>query len=55
MTRLSAPSVFLSAGVVTVSWYPPGASDDEGQPPDRLIPLLLDTAAKYDVKVRDTE
>ncbi|XP_067945702.1 glycoprotein endo-alpha-1,2-mannosidase-like [Watersipora subatra] len=38
-------------GVVAVSWYPPSTADDEGEPPDRLIPAILDAADKYDVKV----
>lgn len=38
-------------GVVSVSWYPEGMEDDEGFPPDPLIPLLLDVAHMYSVKV----
>ena len=38
-------------GVVSVSWYPNGLADDEGTPPDPLIPKLLDTAYKYAIKV----
>ena len=38
-------------GVVSASWYPPGLADDEGIPPDSLIPLLLDIAHKYAIKV----
>lgn len=38
-------------GVVSVSWYPPGLADDEGTPPDTLIPILLDIAHKYAIKV----
>ena len=38
-------------GVVSASWYPTGLADDEGIPPDSLIPLLLDTAHKYSIKV----
>lgn len=38
-------------GVISVSWYPPGLADDEGLPPDSLIPLLLDIAHKYAIKV----
>lgn len=34
-----------------MSWYPTGESDDEGEPPDRLIPTLLNAAEKYDLKV----
>ena len=38
-------------GVISVSWYPVGKSDDEGFPPDPLIPPLLDIAHAYSVKV----
>lgn len=38
-------------GVIAVSWYPSGMADDEGTPPDLLIPQLLDTAQKYAIKV----
>lgn len=38
-------------GVVSVSWYPLGDADDEGFPPDPLVPLLLDLAYVYSVKV----
>lgn len=38
-------------GVVAVSWYPPGLADDEGYPPDPLLPLLLDAAWAYSIKV----
>jgi glycoprotein endo-alpha-1,2-mannosidase len=38
-------------GVVSVSWYPPGKADDEGIPPDPLLPLILDIAQMYFIKV----
>lgn len=38
-------------GVMSVSWYPEGMSDDEGGPPDELIPDLLNIAHKYGVQV----
>ncbi len=38
-------------GVVSVSWYPKGISDDEGGPPDELMSQLLDIALKYSIKV----
>lgn len=38
-------------GVIAVSWYPAGMSDDEGPPPDPVIPVLLDAAFKYSIKV----
>ena len=41
------------SGVIAVSWYPSGQNDDEGLPPDRLMPAILDAADKYDLKVND--
>ena len=38
-------------GVLCVSWYPPGLSDDEGPPPDTQIPLLLDIAHNHSIAV----
>lgn len=38
-------------GVVSVSWYPSGDADDEGLPPDSLLPLLLDIAHLYSIQV----
>ena len=38
-------------GVISVSWYPKGLGDDEGFPPDPLIPDLLDIAEMYSIKV----
>lgn len=38
-------------GVIAVSWYPAGLSDDEGPPPDPVIPVLLDSALEYGIKV----
>lgn len=38
-------------GVIAVSWYPAGLSDDEGPPPDPVIPVLLAAALKHGVKV----
>lgn len=38
-------------GVIAVSWYPPGMKDDNGEPTDALVPLLLDVAHKYLMKV----
>ena len=34
-------------GVVSVSWYPSGLSDDEGPLPDSVIPVLLDAALTH--------
>ena len=38
-------------GVLVVSWYPPDRGDDNGVPVDGLIPILLDHAGKYSLKV----
>lgn len=38
-------------GVLVVSWYPPNKEDENGVPVDGLIPVLLDHAAKYSLKV----
>lgn len=38
-------------GVLSVSWYPAGKADDEGFPPDPLVPLLLDIAEMYSIQV----
>ena len=38
-------------GTLSVSWYPPGTADDEGQSWDDVIPLLLDKAEKYKASV----
>ena len=38
-------------GVLVVSWYPPDEADKEGEPFDKLFPLLLDTAMNYSVKI----
>ena len=50
VTALGVLCVTVS-GVVAVSWYPPGMSDDNGRPVDPHIPLLLDAANKYHLKV----
>ncbi|XP_061177404.1 glycoprotein endo-alpha-1,2-mannosidase-like [Saccostrea echinata] len=39
------------AGVLAVSWYPPNDADNEGKQPDKLTPLILDMADKYQLKV----
>ncbi|KAI6653864.1 hypothetical protein LOD99_3366 [Oopsacas minuta] len=38
-------------GVLALSWYPPGNADEEGRPSDSLVPLLLDIANKFSIKV----
>ncbi|XP_043924511.1 glycoprotein endo-alpha-1,2-mannosidase-like [Protopterus annectens] len=40
-----------SAGVVALSWYPPGMADEAGEPADDIVPSLLDAAHKYQLKV----
>ena len=41
----------LFPGVIAVSWYPPGLKDDNGEPTDDFVPLLLEVAHKYHIKV----
>ena len=38
-------------GVVAVSWYPPGTADEEGKPSDSLVPLLLEIADNFSIKI----
>lgn len=38
-------------GVIAVSWYPPGMKDDNGEPVDDIVPMLMNVALKYSVKV----
>lgn len=38
-------------GVAAVSWYPPNMKDDNGEPTDDIVPLLLEVAHKYHIKV----
>ncbi|KAJ8291214.1 hypothetical protein GJAV_G00022700 [Gymnothorax javanicus] len=38
-------------GVLALSWYPPALKDDNGDTTDEIVPLILDTAQKYQVKV----
>ncbi len=38
-------------GVISVSWYPREKADEEGFPPDPLIPMLLNKAQLYSIKV----
>lgn len=39
------------SGVLALSWYPPGMKDDNGEPTEDIVPLILDVASKYKVKV----
>ncbi|KAL2098518.1 hypothetical protein ACEWY4_004998 [Coilia grayii] len=38
-------------GVLAISWYPPGMSDDNGEFSDNIVPLVLDAAHTYQIKV----
>lgn len=38
-------------GVIAVSWYPPKMADDNGQSMDEFMPLILQVAHKYHIKV----
>lgn len=38
-------------GVIAVSWYPPNMKDDNGEATDDIVPLLLEVAQKYHIKV----
>ncbi|XP_065100865.2 glycoprotein endo-alpha-1,2-mannosidase [Paramisgurnus dabryanus] len=40
-----------SVGVLAISWYPPNMKDDNGEEIDGLVPLILDAAEKYQLKV----
>ncbi|NXG90949.1 MANEA mannosidase, partial [Stercorarius parasiticus] len=40
-----------STGVIVLSWYPPGMADENGEPTDDLVPVILDYAHKYNLKV----
>ncbi|XP_030641061.1 glycoprotein endo-alpha-1,2-mannosidase isoform X2 [Chanos chanos] len=41
----------LRTASIAVSWYPPGKHDENGDSTDDILPLLLDVAHKYQVKV----
>lgn len=36
---------------MAVSWYPPDMRDDNGESVDEFMPLLLEVAHKYHIKV----
>jgi glycoprotein endo-alpha-1,2-mannosidase len=38
-------------GVLVLSWYPPAKADENGEPSDALVPILLDLMAPYGVKL----
>uniref|UniRef100_A0A3B1J273 Glycoprotein endo-alpha-1,2-mannosidase n=1 Tax=Astyanax mexicanus TaxID=7994 RepID=A0A3B1J273_ASTMX len=50
-TVLIIISISVCSGVLAVSWYPAGMKDDNGEPVDDIIPLILEVADKYKVKV----
>ena len=39
------------AGVIVTSWYPPSLADDNGFPIDDVVPMLLEAAQNYGIKV----
>ncbi|KAK1138198.1 glycoprotein endo-alpha-1,2-mannosidase-like protein [Acipenser oxyrinchus oxyrinchus] len=41
-----------AAGVLVLSWYPPGMADDNGEPTEDLVPSLLDAAHRHGIKVK---
>ncbi|KAL0984735.1 hypothetical protein UPYG_G00146020 [Umbra pygmaea] len=40
-----------AAGVLVLSWYPPGLADDNGEPIEDLVPAVLDAAHRHNLKV----
>lgn len=34
-----------------VSWYPPGLSDDNGEPTEDIVPAILEAAHRRNLKV----
>ncbi|XP_046896021.1 glycoprotein endo-alpha-1,2-mannosidase-like protein [Hypomesus transpacificus] len=40
-----------AAGVIVLSWYPPGLADDNGEPTEDLVPAVLDAAYRHSLKV----
>ncbi|XP_067840869.1 glycoprotein endo-alpha-1,2-mannosidase-like isoform X2 [Heptranchias perlo] len=47
MKQLRAAAI----GVLALSWYPPGLSDENGEPTEDLVPVILEAAHKYQLKV----
>ncbi|MEQ2161533.1 hypothetical protein GOODEAATRI_010497 [Goodea atripinnis] len=41
-----------AAGVLVLSWYPPGLADDNGEPAEDLVPAVLDAAYRHNLKVK---
>ncbi|XP_077577820.1 glycoprotein endo-alpha-1,2-mannosidase-like protein [Stigmatopora nigra] len=40
-----------AAGVLVLSWYPPGVADDNGEPTEDFVPAVLDAAYRHNLKV----
>uniref|UniRef100_A0A672YUC3 Glycoprotein endo-alpha-1,2-mannosidase-like protein n=1 Tax=Sphaeramia orbicularis TaxID=375764 RepID=A0A672YUC3_9TELE len=40
-----------AAGVLVLSWYPPGVADDHGEPTEDLVPAVMDAAHRHSIKV----
>ncbi|XP_069743200.1 glycoprotein endo-alpha-1,2-mannosidase-like isoform X2 [Narcine bancroftii] len=40
-----------AVGVLALSWYPPGMSDENGEPTEDLVLIILEAAHKYQIKV----
>lgn len=40
-----------AAGVLVLSWYPPGVADDHGEPTEDLVPVVMDAAHRHSIKV----
>ncbi|KAG9492904.1 glycoprotein endo-alpha-1,2-mannosidase-like protein [Eleutherodactylus coqui] len=47
MRQLRAAAI----GVLVLSWYPLGTADENGEAVENLVPLVLDAAHKYEIKV----
>ncbi|KAM4794764.1 glycoprotein endo-alpha-1,2-mannosidase-like protein [Rhinophrynus dorsalis] len=40
-----------AVGVLVLSWYPPGTADENGEAVEDLVPLVLEAAQRYNIKV----
>uniref|UniRef100_A0A4W5R6J0 Mannosidase endo-alpha like n=1 Tax=Hucho hucho TaxID=62062 RepID=A0A4W5R6J0_9TELE len=40
-----------AAGVLVLSWYPPGIADNHGEPREDLVPAVMDAAHRHSIKV----
>lgn len=43
---------YICAGVLVLSWYPPGKADGQGIPSDGLVAKIMDIAHEHQLKVR---